>query len=431
MPTTVALSETHDTVPPIPEFQIVQNSHSLAIRQLQEKYPEIITTENFNMLAHKKFINLTNEIRHNIHQLRLQQAARTAYTSCAPQKRKKLFEILNSFFSPAQMNVIMCGPLCWEQSPLYREILLHIHEYKHKRLLFLSNRKKYGALQAEYNQHVAMITQKPYKTKNINPQNIIETLIQWDNVWGVASAIFGTTLYIRVGFNDIIMNDSATISAYREKIAITLAPFYITLKLDTNANVLFPSHDDNVMGLQTCLLDYSQHNIHPHQLSDSPCFGTFGQTIVDLGTEGDIVSLFAVIVAFYSQYNSQDSAGVKAINWHPAKIMTIQDPARYQEKLAAGLYNLQQTPPQYNEEKLSAAIDRYVAYSTIERKRDLSCIYRSIVCNYCCENEVSDDDDYYLDANDNRICMYCWDSDFCSTCREYHEDCECFTEDDY
>jgi hypothetical protein len=242
----------------------------------------------------------------------------------------------------------------------YAMVMHTIQSIKTSRAEYKYFYERYGAKQADYNRRAAMIRQKPELHITINRQQVLDTIMQWDNVWGADSYVSQTddSLYIRIGLCDIVMSESASESYYDEPMGIMLAPFYITVRLTKTGGAIVPSRDGNTRGLSRGNPGCVSYDIHPHQLSDQPCFGTFGQTLVDLANNGDLISYIGTIIAFYSQYNSQDSAGVSARLYHPSYFPIWENEEHYISRLMDGMRGLN-THMQLNYEKFNAALERY------------------------------------------------------------------------
>jgi len=297
---------------------------------------------------------------------------------------------------------------------------------------YIDFKKRFGTQQAEHNQRAAMIRQKPERYISIDVKQAANAIATWDHVWGVDYYISNAdkAIYLRVGLCNIIMEDSAQESNYTNPQPILLAPFFITIKLSSIGRAQCPTREANTLGLSRSHNPSSiAHDIHPHQLSDQPCFGTFGQTLVDIANNGDLVSYVGTLIAFYSQYNSQDSAGVSAQYFHPTWIQPIRDKQDYLNSLVAGMrrYN---NAPQIDLVKLQAEVAKYAEYHTMANEESNRIKLReNHLCHSCDDADVSDEHDYYTDYNQNRICPSCWDN-YCSNCERHHEDCRCEPDED-
>lgn len=416
-------------------FQMKQNSHEIELRRLREKYNSAVFTYDFTRPPRHVFADERSNFKSNCNALRRVLAARHVITTAPAKHLTHLSPILERSFSSRDLSYILfAGPSHprIDQTQFYRNTMESLNVLRLNKSQYKEHKKHFGTQQAEHNQRAAMIRQKPERYISIDMQQVADTLATWDNVWGVDYYISNAdkAVYLRVGLCNIIMEDSAQESNYTNPQPILLAPFFITIKLSSIGRAQCPTREANTLGLSRSHNPSSiAHDIHPHQLSDQPCFGTFGQTLVDIANNGDLVSYVGTLIAFYSQYNSQDSAGVSAQYFHPTWIQPIRDKQDYLNSLVAGMrrYN---NAPQIDLVKLQAEVAKYAEYHTMANEESNRIKLReNHLCHSCDDADVSDEHDYYTDYNQNRICPSCWDN-YCSNCERHHEDCRCEPDED-
>jgi hypothetical protein len=419
-----------------PLFNIQQNTQLQEIDALREEYPREIFMQNYQMLAHQVLRSWSQEVHEAIVRVRRIQAAMYAFRT-APQKLKRPIRRMIENTLPTREGLYALNERTEiKDSRPYQDALCTIEEYFSVRRTFFQNRITYGPKQAEFNRRVAMIRQKPAIPVTINTQEIIETVNQWEHVWGVAikHTERDNYLYIRIGLCDIVMDDSAPETEYDYAASIKLAPFYFTIRLDTQGRFMCPSTDAHVLGLSFQESGMYWYDIHPHQLSDTPCFGSFGQTFNDLAANGDMISLVSGIIAFYSQYNSQDSAGVNALRYHPSNEHGFDKPndiGAYVNYMNDGIngYSNYHT---IDQNKLEQAMERYIEWFDWARENEAAPIIECThYCSSCEENPVSDNHEFAIDNWDQRICMTCWDNSYCQACERHEDDCRCDPDERY
>lgn len=416
-----------------PVFLMQENTQSLELRALQERYPRQIFNQNFQLPVREALRTQRNAIREAIHEVRKIQAVRIAIQDMPRRFRPMIETVLGLGMSSRNMRFATAADASLETTSAYRTAISRIEHYQILRQEFKRDTERFSSVQARYNQEAALIRQRPRTSVPIDCEQIMHTLSQWEHIWGV-SAYHDTSdnlLYFRIGLCGITMEESATVSRYDEPTPISLAPFFFTLRLTADGQFLCRSTGGNTLGLSRHELGGMSYDVHPHQLSDTPCFGTFGQSFIDMAARGDVISLVGGIIAFYSQYNSQDSAGVEARRYHPAMFCNIYDSELYHKELHDGLeqfsvYN------RVDSAKLVDAIAAYMTYFTETRDvgEDAPRFMQDHTCADCGDEPVNDDCDYYI-ANDERICVSCWEDHYCGDCERHQEDCICSDDDRY
>lgn len=407
---------------PIPQFVLQQNTRDLELRALREQYPQQIFQRNYNQPYYLELHMERDAIRHAINVVRQTQFAQILMSQFQDKFPNEIHYYYQNRLSRRQRADLELYPDV-KRHRSYREAQTMIEQYQQTRDHFLADRERFGDIQAEYNQRMLMIRQKPQISRAINVQEIVETVSQWENVWGIAAKKSAEgNLLVRVGLCDVVMSESAPESRYVNPPDILLAPFFFTLELRPNASFICSSRENSALGASRHNAGGIFYDFHPHQLSDTPCFGSFGQTFIDLLAQGDVISFLGGIIAFYSQYNSQDSAGVNARHYYPtAFLMPNMDTLRQTEILHITRWNYHSI----DESKLDAAIARYTGYHEEEREADRIQMREIYICYSCDEEDVSDGTDYYLDYAANRICQSCWEDTYCRECERHHDDCVC------
>ena len=409
---------------PAPTFTVSQNTQAAELTTLREQYPAMIFHYNFQTTS---IAALHEERRHARDALRIVHRTKAVvhvWANTPAKYKEQLRTIIGANYSSRQWREITLGDIT--ETSHYRSAIEALEHYRQRRTDFLERQKEYASAQAQYNQRAAMIRQRPNRPRIINTQEIVETVAVWDNVWGISVKANTTNgLKVRVGLCNIIMTESAEESAYDMPVPIRLAPFYITLNILSDGRFVCRSGEENTAGLsgQGNNPGGIHYDIHPHQLSDSPCFGTFGQTFLDLASKGDIITLISGLIAFYSQYNSQDSAGVAATNFHPANIGIFENEQQYVEELTSRVtgYRFHHMDPL----KLSAAMAMYREYHEEEGSNTPPQRQRNHNCYNCEDIDVADEGEYFCDTNGERICLGCWENSYCSDCERHCEDCVC------
>jgi hypothetical protein len=133
-----------------------------------------------------------------------------------------------------------------------------------------------------------------------------------------------------------------------------------------------------------------------------------------------LLNVVSTLIAFYSQYNSRDSAGVSAVRFHPHTLQLSQQPS-LQSELRDGI--LAHSPDAYvDTEKLEAAFERY--HSACSSLPPPMILDTAEFCSHCGEVDISDEN-YFITVDDDRVCPDCWEDSFCGECERHHEDCIC------
>ena len=417
------------TLAEAPEFTIQQNTQAAELRELRTKYPRTIFEHNLQISPLLALCSERQQVRDALREVRSMKAVMHTLQNTPPKYISSIQRLLVVNFSSRQMREVRNGEITRLTS--YNAAMDSLQYYRQRRLGFLADKEQYSQLQAEYNQRSAMIRQRPNRPKIINVQTIVETISQWEKVWGISvKRGISDGLHIRIGLCNIVMEESAINSAYDDPKPITLAPYYFTIHIQNDGSFVCRSTDNNVAGLShrgqpgTYAYDF-----HPHQLSDTPCFGSFGQTLIDLSIHGEVVALISGIIAFYSQYNSEDSAGVAARTYHPAHICPISDTVNYTSHLYDRLtrWNFHTV----DIDKLNTAVTQYMEYHETERHEAApECLIRNI-CYSCEARDVSDNQCYYNTSDGDRICEDCWSHHYCGDCERHQDDCSCDPDEEY
>ena len=417
---------------PVLLFHMKQNTHTIALNKLRDNYTSSTFSYDFNVPIWKQFLELKYAIRDYADSLRRQIVAKTAYQSTKRERDGQfLIDLFASSMTNREMSFILADNEKANETRTYMDYESALEEYKQQRRRFRLYKGRYGEKQADYNRRAAMIRQKPELFISINRQSIVETIMTWDNVWAADTYVDNgnNTLYVRVGLCNITMSESAQESYYDDPQDILLAPFYVTIKLTAVGNAIVSSTETQIRGLSRSNPGQMSYDLHPHQLSDSPCFGTFGQTLIDLANNGDIISYIGTLIAFYSQYNSQDSAGVAARIYHPAHLTLWGDQNEYKLNLCQGMRGYEKHLV-LNEEKLDEALEAYKEYHEEETRRPPPELQEQDMCASCENESVGDNDVYYLTAYDSRVCEACWNEYYCEACERGNSDCECEPEEE-
>ena len=425
-----AIEEAPEPEPEAPVFELQQNTQIRELEELDTEYPRRIRVTNYHVhyTQNNRVHECKTDVMNAANTIRRLKVAQAAYQSIDSERDKQLLEdIFSDNMGRRAVRYIVTTGADIIESDDYDHWQNTVAHYKQAKEDFLSRKKEYAEQQAEYTQKAATIRQILRPIKSLNTQEIVEAVMGWENVWGVAVRIQrnaeSSTLAIRIGLCDIFMEESAEISRYDEAQEIMLAPFYFTLKIYDNGRFNCPSTEYNTWGLSRERnpggLGY---DVHPHQLSDQPCFGTFGQALTDLANVGNIIPLIGGIIAFYSQYNSNDSAGISARYFHPAHIRGITNSAVYRTDMLSLMEEFASFKS-INAGKLEQAIATYENYWDDMVRTSPPEIRPEHICYSCEEAEVADE--YWVDTNGNRICETCWNDHYCHDCEYHVEDCTC------
>ena len=413
-------------------FTLQENSQNAEICALTDQYPREIQRTDYQIPFVRAYRDMRQRIRDHGHELRRVNYARELFRNTDTDRERRLLE---TFIRPSLERINLAyvrnpDDIPQEVLPIHGELCRQLREYREQKARFIEDKKRFGPIQAEYNQRVAMIRQKPRKIKTIDCEKIVRTVSQWENVWGITIQHLRAeeSLKIRVGLCDIVMSESAPTTRYDYAADIRLAPFYFTIMLSANGHFVCPSRNYGVLGLSRCSGGELAYDIHPHQLTDSPCFGSFGQSFIDMAHTGEIVSLISGIIAFYSQYNSHDSAGVSALFFHPQHLNPISNPARYKQDLYSRLMRISRLRS-INLDKLEAATTNYITYHEATRSKNAPVREDRHICAACDGNDVNDDNEFYLAASGERVCPECWNDQYCGECEHHSEDCRCGDDD--
>lgn len=410
-----------------PSFTLQLNTLAIELRDLRSSYNNHIHDTNFQVPARIALQHYRENLRHALQELSRLKSAFWLVQNTPIKHRAEFMRLLSHGHTSRQMRELGVVNDVKELSR-YQSVLTTLENYRATHSDFLRDQRRYAGEQAQYNQRAAMLRQKPNVPKEINTREIIETVATWDNVWGIAMRVREDEgLFIRIGLKDIIMEESALDSQYDNPLGIKLAPFYFTIIIRQDGSFICPSRERNIAGLSggNAMGSYS-YDVHPHQLSDAPCFGSFGQTFIDLANKAEIIALISGIIAFYSQYNSEDSAGINATNYHPERICTIANPTEYRDNLQLHMTNWNCNV--IDRQALAGGINDYLVYHRDAHNNERA--PQRIVthlCYNCDEQDVGDEggNDYRLDCNMNRICEGCWDHSYCHECERHREDCAC------
>jgi len=412
---------------PAPVFQIQQNTQDIELRALVEEFPSEIFNTNYQLPTMQALAEYRSEVRSYIAHIRRLEAAHFTWHNTPARFVAQIDAMMRSYLSSREMRFARDPDATIQSQETYASAQAAIEMYKIERDRFHIDRVTLGPAQARYNQQVAMIRQRPQVPMDIHCQTVLETVSQWENVWGITAYKNNReeTVQFRIGLCNIAMNDSASETAYNDPMEILLAPLYFTLQLNSRGNFLCSSMDGNARGLSRSEREgRPRYDFHPHQLSDTPCFGTFGQTFIDLANKGEVVALIGGLIAFYSQYNSQDSAGVYARMYHPRNLRQIENIEDYTHRLRDGL-ECHSTFSSIDPLKLNHAVTDYCAYHENERCNDAPEIAYDTLCHQCDSNPVGDNDSYTVDHYENRICDSCWEEYYCRDCERPNDNCRC------
>ncbi len=410
-----------------------ENIHEIELRELRNKYRNSVFQYDFQVPPRHMFYDQRMLIRDAVHSVRRMQAMRVAYLSIHPRYKRIMANIIGGTFSNRDQTYICAeDAVDVRVTRTYLTATNAVHELQSQKAYYYQFKRQYGSLQAEHNQRAAMIRQKPQRYISIDTGHLTKTLMTWDNVWAVGATIDANErcLYLRVGLCNIEMNESAPESYYENPQAIRLAPFFVTVKLSDTGKAICSSRN-----LQTCGLSRQNnpgtlgYDIHPHQLSDQPCFGTYGQTLIDSASKGDLLSYVAALIGFYSQYNSQDSAGISAQMFHPANMRSFESPEEYYSNLYATLILFNEVV-ETDEQKIKTAIQDYADYHATEGLEQAPMAADGPRCAACGDEPVGNDADYYIPRSGERVCPSCWEDHYCGDCEHHMEDCCCENEDD-
>jgi len=339
-----------------PEFTLQQNTQAAELSALNANYPAEVRDRNFQVSALHALVTERQHVRTAFAEVRRMKAILHVLQTIPLKYRPSIDEMVRTCFTSRQRRQLQDNDVNTDMGTTA------LYDYRSEREEFIRNKERFSTQQAEFNQRSAMIRQKPNIPKTIDTRIIAETVAQWDNVWGISikRGMDGIYLLIRIGLCDIIMEESAPESRYDYPASIMLAPCYFTIKLNDDGSFICRSDQNHVSGLSRENEGTYNFDFHPHQLSDSPCFGTYGQTFIDLAIHGEIIALISGIIAFYSQYNSEDSAGVNARMFHPANLPPINDISHYTNALFN--YVTRWNYHIVNESKLNQAMERYTEY---------------------------------------------------------------------
>lgn len=407
-----------------PEFTLQLNTQTEELLTLREQYPHEIRMYNYQTTPIVALHGERQSVRGALGEIQRLKAALHVMQNMPPKYKRTTDEMIASSFSSRQQRELS-QTTNYRDLRAYHLVVEHCARYKRLRNEFLSFKERYSAQQAEFNQRSAMIRQKPNIPTEIDTNAILETVSQWENVWGINIGVNRNYMNLRIGLCDITMDESAQDTCYENPESILLAPFYFNIKLYDSGS--FVCSSDDASGLSRSNDGRAGSDFHPHQLSDTPCFGTFGQTFIDLAIRGDIISLIGGIIAFYSQYNSADSAGVNARYYHPYHIPPMLLPEAYNDNLKVHITH--RIFHKIDTAKLDAAIGRYTTYHETACNQQPPELLQTDVCNCCEENDVSDDTDYRCTVDGERICVRCWENTYCGDCERHEEDCECEREE--
>lgn len=411
-------------------FNIQQNTAEREIRELRDQFPEFIFNHDFQQPMWRTLEYYRNNVRNSIRRLRSVQFAEHIIEHAPPSRHKNMSQYITRQVYEQYLNLktLTATDAARVRTRCIDDIDTQYGHYVRLKQEYMDNKKKYGPTQARYNQRVAMIRQKPSIPKVIHYKDVVDTIMEWENVYAAAADVTDDYLYLRIGLSGIVMSDSAEPTAYDEPVDIRLAPFYFTIRVDTQGRFACQSQDRNAAGLSRERYGELYYDFHPHQLHDSPCFGSFGQSFIDMSNTGDMVGLISGLIAFYSQYNSQDSAGVSARYYHPEHLPRPVDAANYTDTLLAAFENFPVC--ETNTNKLIQAADEYRQYA-LSPSESAPCLAITDYCHWCEEEDVSDGRDYYLDNCGNRICNDCWADHYCADCENNNDNCTCDPDDRY
>lgn len=411
---------------PLRPFVIQQDTQAAELRTLRATYPDAVTGRDLQISANQALTEDRDTIFLMLKRINHVKAALFMKYEAPMKYRAAAQEIINNQFSSFQRRQISDLQNIRHHN-IYQDAVTQIHRFREQRRTYVEEQERYGSQQARYHQQTAMIRQRPNVPKEINLQAIIDTVSQWENIWGVSVRnLEGNAIQICIGLCNIVMEESATETRYTYPAAIRLAPFYFTINLNATGQFVCRSGNRNAVGLSRNNSGRLEYDFHPHQLSDTPCFGTFGQSLIDMATHGDMISLINGIIAFYSQYNSQDSAGIAAMYYHPAS-EEFARPITPTDMVSSYISRFQEwRSHSVDADKLRKAIADYLTYFQEEQAVEAPTLANAMFCANCEENPVSDDDTYYTPEDGNgRVCASCWEERYCGDCEYHIDDCHC------
>jgi hypothetical protein len=422
-------TEDNDSASP-PDFDLNLNTQNADIRALRETYPPIMFQHDYQQSVVTALDHERQYARSAIMDIRRARLLHRLSKELASPREQKIFKRVALSVLPIQSWQRIERATDVNESGYVISKKAAIEEYLAKRRDWFEARAKYAPLQARFNQQAALIRQRPSEHVRLNGSGILATLASWENVFAVAVKYSAADAQydIRVGLCDIVMDESAEKSRYDIPASIPLAPFYFTIRLSENGRFTCPTQNRYVGGLVRHYPNQLSGYVHPHQLSDQPCFGSFTQTLVDLAASGQIIPLVSTIIAFYSQYNSEDSAGVSARYFYPNEgnpdhIVLPADPTSFMDDLIFAFTEWSRWCI-CDEEKLEAAYERYEAFMN-NPPHPAPIIVSEVVCSWCEEVDVSDSAEFYLDYFGDRVCPDCWYEHYCSNCERPTDSCNC------
>jgi hypothetical protein len=427
-------------------FALNNDEKARQISSLQDRYPSDVYSENgiFGVPVVSLLVvrRLRNNVRQAIRKYRQLRAARTYYLS-NELKRYEFVEIFGEFFSESELRIItnerdrLKNSSCFRNvKNLYSEYRRTINVYNQRRRVLLPQRKTYL-------RELALIEQREYEQKLIRATNVVKEVSKWPNVFAASAqmengiSVDDERLIFRFGLCNIVMSESSTNPPFEYSPDVPLAPFVVTAVIERNGRVRFPSfmasahegadvhaHNPGVFGFSRSARPYGlSYDVHPHQLSDSACFGTFDQTLIDAGREGDIVSVLSVLIGFYSQYNSSDSAGRLFAEHHPAWYVNAHG-TNDEEPIDRGMFfrafymsfrNRTNCAVVFDNNKLLNATDAFLEYWNDPGEPPK---YPSRMCVECNEVDVAlgTGNRFFFRDDDEAVCESCWNEHYCHTC---------------
>jgi hypothetical protein len=165
-------------------FHLQLNTQALEMRELRDKYPEDIFVRNLQVSVLVALEDERINIKSYLFSLKRLKAAREVMRNAQGSRyAKKITDLMYATFSTTDLLTIQTDI---EDTSAYRRSVRAIENYRSQVAQFKNSKRNYAHLQAQYSQRADLIRQKPSIPIEIDVQNFIDTVSQWDIVWGVA-----------------------------------------------------------------------------------------------------------------------------------------------------------------------------------------------------------------------------------------------------